>query len=265
MPGVQPVTPEFDLDKVLNGVRPRDMLLATDFDGTLAPIVPEADQARALPESLAALEELAGSLGTVAVISGRSTDALRRLLPLAGVELLGDYGLTDPTPAETAALAEFNRAAGGLVDGFEGVHLEAKPGSTAVHHRSRPELGEELLGLLRPLAEAMGLRAGRGRMVVEVRPARADKAVALERLIKERRPAAILFLGDDEGDRAALELVGRQSVPHLAVGVRSDEAPHDLFDSCGLVVDGPPAAAGFLSRLARWASRPAPAGPAAGG
>ena len=56
------------------------MLVASDYDGTLAPIVADPEQARALPESVGALRVLAGlHETTAAVISGR---ALRDLATL---------------------------------------------------------------------------------------------------------------------------------------------------------------------------------------
>src|ERR1700759_56043 len=50
---------------------PSHALVAADFDGTLAPIVPRPQDARPYPGALAALTELAGVVGTVAVITGR--------------------------------------------------------------------------------------------------------------------------------------------------------------------------------------------------
>ena len=50
---------------------PRHALIAADFDGTLAPIVPRPGDARAHPGARPALAALAGSVGTLAVITGR--------------------------------------------------------------------------------------------------------------------------------------------------------------------------------------------------
>jgi len=101
----------------VSSVRPQDLVLVSDFDGTLAEIVPEPDSARALPAAVTALRELRGLVGTVALISGRSTADLQRLLELCsltdtlivdgdGVYDLGAGGfsnleLTDVKGAET--------------------------------------------------------------------------------------------------------------------------------------------------------------------
>ena len=42
-----------------------------DFDGTLAPIVPDPAAARALPAAVTALRELTPLIGTMAVMTGR--------------------------------------------------------------------------------------------------------------------------------------------------------------------------------------------------
>src|SRR6201995_3185616 len=50
---------------------PGDALIASDFDGTLSPIVADPGAAHAHPGAIAALRRLAGQVGTLAVITGR--------------------------------------------------------------------------------------------------------------------------------------------------------------------------------------------------
>src|SRR5206468_4232885 len=75
-------------------VRRRRILVALDFDGTLAPIVEDPDAAQPLPLSVQALRALAGLPRThVAVISGRPLVQLQRLVePAEGVALVGSHG-----------------------------------------------------------------------------------------------------------------------------------------------------------------------------
>ena len=78
----RPATPEgrAGLDALL--ARPGQALIATDFDGTLAPIVADPRAARPLPGAVPALRRLARVVGTVAVITGRpaaGSGGLRRL------------------------------------------------------------------------------------------------------------------------------------------------------------------------------------------
>lgn len=242
----------------LAAVLPGRVLLVTDFDGTLAPVVPDPDAARPLAASLGALRRLRRSLMGVVILSGRDSRVLARLLPLDGLRLRGDYGLGPPTPEEAAALDRFTDGASALVGELPGTAVETKSGSVTLHYRAAPDLGQELWEGARAIAEREGLRASRGRLVVEVMPARAGKARALADEIAGRTPGAVIFAGDDTGDRGCFELLSGLSLPHLAVGVASPEAAPGLFDACDLVVEGPPAWAALLSRLAAWAAGPDP-------
>jgi trehalose 6-phosphate phosphatase len=249
------VTPLPDLSAALAGVPPDRLLVASDFDGTLAPIVAEPERARMLPEARSALERLVPLVLRVAVLSGRPTAVLERQVGIEGVLLLGDYGLVEADAEERRALDRFNREAARLLARQRGVRLESKPGSTSVHFREAPELGPSLGPLLEPLVLAAGLRWRPGRMVVEVMPARADKGGALRRLVEQLRPGGVVFAGDDTGDQPAFELLASLPLPHVALGVRSPEAPPEVFAACDAVVDRPQAAAAFFSRLAAWAGR----------
>jgi trehalose 6-phosphate phosphatase len=245
-------------------VEPVRLLLVSDFDGTLSEIVPNPDQARALPGVDRTLAALASHLLAVCILSSRDSTQLRGLLPVPGIELLGDYGMGSLSGREAAALQRFNEEAARLLTAWPGVSLEAKTGSTAVHYRRAPDAAGDLARALPPLAVRLGLACGFGRSVLEVRPKAADKGVALARLIGRLAPEGVVFVGDDENDRPAFKLLAHRERSY-SVGVRSDESPPGLFEGCDLVVDGPREAAEFLSRLAGWAgSRRPPPGPAAG-
>ena len=81
------------LDAIL--ADPARALIATDFDGTLAPIVADPADAAAAPGAAAALTRLARSAGTVAIITGRPAPAAVELSGLGevpGLIVLGHYG-----------------------------------------------------------------------------------------------------------------------------------------------------------------------------
>src|SRR5437879_2599705 len=73
-------------------------VVALDFDGTLAPIVADPEQARAHPGAVPALSRLAPHLGHVVVITGRPAGVAVRYGGFAGVKglehltVLGHYG-----------------------------------------------------------------------------------------------------------------------------------------------------------------------------
>jgi trehalose 6-phosphate phosphatase len=235
-------------------LRPRDIILVTDFDGTLAPIVSDPKDACILPASLAALQRLSALLRRVAVLSSRPTADLEELVPLQGIDLIGDSGVMDITPDERSRLDLFNVKAAQLITRLPGVWLEIKPGGTAIHHRKAQIDPGEILRLLGPALENTELHAQPGRRVIEVIPRERPKGDALAKLVERSQPEGIVCLGDDENDRPMFDYLGRIGRPHLTVGVASDEARADLFAGCDLVVSGPDEAGGFLSLVAEWAT-----------
>ena len=78
---------------------PRRALLALDFDGTLAPIVDDPEQAVAEPAAVTALAEVGALIGTVALVTGRPARTAVRLGGFAGrpglgsMVVLGQYGV----------------------------------------------------------------------------------------------------------------------------------------------------------------------------
>jgi trehalose 6-phosphate phosphatase len=238
----------------LSSMRPRDIMLVTDFDGTLAEIASDPTEAHIVPLSLAALRRLSVLLRCVAVLSSRPLGDLERMVPLRGIELIGDSGMADITADERARLDLFNVKAAQLLSGFAGVWLEIKPGGTAVHHRHAEVDPGALLALITPLLQSTHLRAQPGRRVIEVIPRDHPKGDALAALVQRRLPEGIICLGDDENDRPMFDYLGRLGRPHLTVGVASNEARADLFAGCDLVVSGPEEVSRLLTLLAEWAT-----------
>src|SRR2546422_5384975 len=125
------------------------LLVACDYDGTLAPIVEDPESARPLPESVGALRSLAGlHETTTAVISGRALRDLATLSRLpAEVHLVGSHG-SEFDIGFVHALDERARALHrDLVTELErlaasapGTTLEIKPASVAVAVRRRARL-----------------------------------------------------------------------------------------------------------------------------
>jgi len=242
----------------LGDVYPGQLLLATDFDGTLAPIVGQPDLARALPANLALLDRLIELGVHVAVISGRAQNDLRAKFPISGSRIMGENGIGQTTEAERRALDRFNRKVGRLVAQYAGVWLEPKPGSTSVHYRGAPDARPWVQATALPIADGLGLVAIMGRMVVEVRPQRADKARAISVLIAGLQPKGVIYAGDDEPDHSVFRLLNEIPRRHLSIGVCSVERPVPSFGECDLVVDGPDGMCSFLRGLLEMLSRHQP-------
>lgn len=242
----------------LGDVFPGQLLLATDFDGTLAPIVRQPDLAQALPANLAVIDRLVELGVHVAVISGRAQHDLRARLPSPGPRIMGDNGIGQTTEAERLALDRFNRKVGRLVAQYAGVWLEPKPGSTSVHYRGAPDAESWVQAVTLPMADRLGLIATVARKVVEVRPQRGDKARAISVLISGLQPRAVIYAGDDEPDRSVFDLLNELPRRHLSIGVSSTERPVHSFRGCDLVVEGPDGMCAFLRGLLERMARHQP-------
>ena len=258
---------------------PAQALIATDYDGTLAPIVSDPAAAYVHPAAITALRRLAGSVGTLAVITGRPAAQAVELGGLAsvpGLIVLGHYGWERWAAGRTAApatppgVAEARRELPGLLRAAgapDGTRTEDKGYALAVHTRGTADPDAALArlrGPLQALAERVGLAVEPGRRVIELRPPGMDKGVALRELTAERAARSVMFCGDDLGDLpafAAVRALRAAGIPGCAVASASAESPQ-VAAAADLVVNGPD---GIVALLAAIAGRLGPGdGPGAG-
>lgn len=237
----------------LSTVPPSELILVTDFDGTLAEIVPDPEQSAALPEALHALSHLVRLLADVIVLSSRTPEQLEKLVPISGVRLIGDSGRATPRHAQRETLERFNKDVAVVLEWIPGAWLEVKPSSSAIHFRKTDLSGEQMMALIQPLLEGRRLVADLGRKVIEAHAPNAGKGTALAALIPAEDPGGVVCFGDDENDRSMFDYVSSLDIPHMCVGVSSPEAPRGLFDRCDLVVSGPEEAAALLKEIVEWA------------
>jgi trehalose 6-phosphate phosphatase len=251
---------------------PEHAVVALDFDGTLAPIVDDPDQARADVRAVEALSRLAPKLDAVVIVTGRPAAVAveyGRFRGAAGLEhlvVLGHYGLerwdahTDlvSAPEPPPGVREVRQALPGLLRALgvgETTRTEDKGSAIAVHTRRAPD-PEATFDLLRAplgdLAAAHGLTVEPGRMVLELRPEGMDKGRALTGFLKGRQARTVLFAGDDLGDLAAFDAVEElrgQGLTGITVCSGSHEVTA-LADRADLVVAGPTGVADLLEGLA---------------
>ncbi|GAB2577736.1 trehalose-phosphatase [Streptomyces capparidis] len=258
---------------------PRRAVVALDFDGTLSPIVPDPEQARAHPGAVPALARLAPLVRSVVVITGRPADVAVRYGGFAGVPglehlcVLGHYGaerwdaatgeVTAPGahPGVRAAKAELPGLLRGLVADPELLYLEDKGGrAVAVHTRRARDPEADFARLKEPLREFAGrhgLVLEPGRMVLELRPPGIDKGVALTGYLRETGAGSVLYAGDDLGDLAAYGAVERlrgEGLPGLLVCSGATEGAEptvaELAARADVVVPGPAGVVALLDALA---------------
>lgn len=192
------------------------LLVACDYDGTLAPITEKPDEARPLAESVGALRSLAAlHETTTAVISGRALRDLATLSRLpAEVHLVGshgsefDIGFVHELDGEARALHRRVEAELELiVDGAPGAALEVKPASIAVHVRraSREDAARIVDEVHNGPCTWDGVSTTDGKEVVELSVVQTNKGSALGTLRHQAGSTAAFFIGDDVTDEKAFE------------------------------------------------------------
>lgn len=237
----------------------QDVLLATDYDGTLAPIVDDPAAARPIDGADEALTSLAATSTEVAIISGRPVEFLLEWFPV-GVTLVGLYGLetirdgdrSDHTNCGVWREVVDDVANAARRQGPDQMRVESKELSITLHFREHPEIEDAVWSYGRKVAASAGLRCRAARMSVELHPPiDVDKGTALARLAEDH-DGPVVFIGDDLGDLPAfdtLDHLAEQGRPVLRVAAISPEVPDELRDRADLTVDGPAGVLDLLRRL----------------
>lgn len=195
------------------------LLVALDFDGTLAPHVDVPSDARALPEAAAALAALRLLPETpVALVSGRSLESLIEVSDASdGMLLVGSHGVEANfggaesgeaeglvSEADRVALGRLRAALDAVVASEPGSWIEAKPAGFAVHTRALAAADAERT---QRTALAAATSAGiaqltvrDGKDLVEFSVRAATKGDGIRRLRAHTAADAVLFAGDDVTD-----------------------------------------------------------------
>jgi trehalose 6-phosphate phosphatase len=232
---------------------PGSAAILLDFDGSLSEIVARPELATPVGGAREVLADLASRYAVVAMVSGRASEDLYRLLGVASVRYEGHYGrVEDHTHVRPEAAAW----AGTAADAVPGAWVEAKGWSVAVHYRQAPDPAAARSALLEPLQEiarAEGLELIEGKMVLELVPAGGGhKGEAVTRLVRESGVTAAMFAGDDRADLDAFEALarlGEEGLAAVAVAVRGSETPLGLIRAADLVVEGPAGLVALLRSL----------------
>lgn len=232
------------------------LLVALDFDGTLAPQVDRPENARALPASRAAVERLLRLPSTrVALVSGRPLADLERVSRFGGeVLLVGSHGielrLDDPddviqlTEREQESMAVLAEVLEQVADTLDAVWLEEKPAGYALHTRlatDRRSRVAHLVALSETQAEVEDLKVRVGKNVIEFSVRSTTKGEAVEHLRRSTGATAVFYAGDDVTDEDAFAALGEGDL-----GVKS--GPGDTV--ADQRVDDPAQVAAVLTLLA---------------
>jgi len=215
------------------------VLMALDFDGTLAPLVDDPEDSRMTSHSRDALGALTFLPGViVALVSGRAIDSLLRVAdPLREWFLVGSHGIeVVPPHAKDSYVAE-NLVPPGLrqsfqrvVDDHPGTRLEVKAFGLALHTRGLGDVVSQAasgaaMAACQRWSEDLLVRRGHG--IVECSVQTATKRDGLEAIMVQSGASSTLFAGDDLTDEDGFAALGPRDVA-IRVGGGVTIARHRL-------------------------------------
>jgi trehalose 6-phosphate phosphatase len=236
--------------------RRQEVLIASDFDGVLAPFVTDPMAARAMEGTLEDLTTLAELPRThTAVVSGRDLEVLTALTGLprdSAVTRIGSHGAqssragegTDSLTADEHGLLErLTDDLHGIVDSHPGSRLELKPKATVLHTRGQEPTAADAAArsALEVAQRHTGVTVLQGKDVVEMSVVTADKGTALMALKAEVKADAVLYFGDDVTDEHAFEVMGDGDVsvkvgPGDSVARYRLDTPEDVAEALGTLL-----------------------------
>jgi trehalose 6-phosphate phosphatase len=205
--------------------------LYLDIDGTILDLAPSPETVEVPVWMVPLLQRLSARLdGAVAFVSGRTIAAIDHLFrpltfPAVGVhggevrtadgEIVIDRQLTAELQAAEPLLQQ-------AIAKIHGVQLENKRSVIALHYRSVPERGREVLKVAELVASGLGGQFSvlMGKCVVEIRPRHLTKGSAIRQLMERApfRDRIPIFAGDDTTDEDAFEVVNGLGGISLRVG-----------------------------------------------
>ena len=228
------------------------LLLLSDYDGTLTPIVSRPEEAILSPEVREKLYALAQKpTSSVGIISGRSLSELKSMVAIEGIYYAGNHGLeiegpgikfvSQPAELARATIKDLARQLSVALDSIAGVIVEDKGLSLSVHYRLVKKSEENLVAetfqqVISPSLNEGKVRVSSGKKVWEVRPPidwHKGKAVAaITREIKallKLEPILTIYLGDDTTDEDAFRVMHRPEGWSIFVGGENLSSSAEYF------------------------------------
>ncbi len=228
--------------EVLTRLKSADnVILLSDFDGTLTPIVAKPEIAYLSDRTRRLLQEVISRRKyTVGIVSGRALDDLKDRVGLQGIIYAGNYGLEIEAPwlkfvnpnaeAIKPLLCDLHQQLSSGLKTIEGAFVENKGLSLSVHYRlvaeGQTDEVRSIVERITRIAVMKGtIQVTSGKKVYEVTPAIAwHKGKVIDLLFKEHTKRAgtgialPVFLGDDVSDQEAFNTVDKHNGISIFVG-----------------------------------------------
>lgn len=209
---------------------PEECALFLDFDGTLVEFADHPADVRLDSGTRKVLGRLTAVFeGAVAIITGRDINEIDRFLDPIRLPVAGVHGLTrrdaggrlHSPEIDGTLVRHVQGSLGSLADQEDGIILEVKNGSVALHYRMRPEL--ELIcieAMESAVSDLQGIHLMRGKMVIEAKADPSNKGGAVSDFLSEPPFAGRIpvFVGDDITDEDAFQEVNTRKGVSIKVG-----------------------------------------------
>jgi trehalose 6-phosphate phosphatase len=209
----------------------RRYAILLDIDGTILDIAPTPREVWVPPKlrhTLTRLRDRTG--GALALVSGRPLADIDLIFAPLQLAAVGGHGaelrpLPNAAPQRrvTSLSTELKRALATLTALGPGILVEDKGYSLALHYRLAPDLGPALKAAVADICSRLPAGAVEvlpGKAVVEIKPARVSKALAVDELMKippfsDRLP---IFIGDDVTDEPVFPVIAQLGGLGFSVG-----------------------------------------------
>ncbi|MBA7617058.1 Trehalose-phosphate phosphatase [subsurface metagenome] len=242
------------------------ILLVSDYDGTLTPIVSRPEEAILSPEVREKLRALAEKPPfSVGIISGRPLSEVKALVGIEGIYYAGNHGLEMEGPGLTfvnaaakatrAEMKDLAQQFSARLASIGGVIVEDKGLSLSIHYRLVKESDEQIVAevfhqITSPRLRDGSIRVSLGKKVWEVRPPIDwHKGKAVETIMKEIKTVLrgegglVIYLGDDTTDEDFFRIIHRPQGWSIFVGPENPASNAEYFLKSTSEVET------FLSRL----------------
>jgi trehalose 6-phosphate phosphatase len=244
----------FDVwDKVAQRLKSTEhILLLSDYDGTLTPIVDKPELATFPQETRKLLRKLVKNRRyTLGIVSGRALSDLKSRIDLEGIIYAGNHGLEiegfgssflEPIAEEMRPFFRMlHQALLATLRGIKGVFVEDKGLTLSVHYRmvdgtEEVKVDDAFRKIAGPLYVTGKIRVTRGKKVYEIRPpVDWDKGKAIAWLIARFRESVgkgevlPMYLGDDLTDEDGFEVIEKNNGISVFVGGESFQSVARYF------------------------------------